>query len=234
MIPTTDTNGPGRCRTHVDSRSISRQAMDGAGHFGHALHAEGQRTKVVTHHRSPQAHAWAGTTLTRRRARAHTVPNVDGCGPWRLAHLPQRWHITAARTSAGTRLTGSRARRRSRPPGARRARRACWCSGCGASWKVRPAPSPRPRSLVPAPTGMVRAARPLPQPRPAIEHPTEVHLHLHGVPAQDIAAVLAQQIQPGPGREPARPPARLIADRGSPRRPDRGGVGVAGSHGYLT
>jgi hypothetical protein len=171
--------------------------------------------------------------------------NPRGAGRWHLAAIAQVRQAViagkgppadascATRTAAGTTPAGSPARPRSTPPNARRARRACWCSGCGASWKVRPAPSPRPRSPVPAPTGMARAARPLPQPRPAIEHPTEVHLHLHGVPAQDIAAVLAQQIQSGPGREPARPPARLIADRGSPRRPDRGGVGVAGSHGYL-
>jgi hypothetical protein len=32
---------------------------------------------------------------------------------------------------------------------------------------------------------VVRAAQPLPLPRPAIEHPTERHLHRHGVSAHD-------------------------------------------------
>ena len=32
-----------------------------------------------------------------------------------------------------------------------------------------------------------------PPPRPAIEHPREVHLHLHGVSAEDIAAILARR-----------------------------------------
>src|SRR5215467_8415587 len=42
MTPTTDTNRPGRCRTHMDSGSTSSQATDSAGHFGHALQAVGQ------------------------------------------------------------------------------------------------------------------------------------------------------------------------------------------------
>jgi hypothetical protein len=37
-----------------------------------------------------------------------------------------------------------------------------------------------------------RAAQPLPAPRPAIERPQEVHLHLHGVSAEDIAAAIEQ------------------------------------------
>jgi hypothetical protein len=37
---------------------------------------------------------------------------------------------------------------------------------------------------------LVRAAQPPPQPRPAIGHPTGVHLHLHGVSAEDVAAIL--------------------------------------------
>lgn len=36
-------------------------------------------------------------------------------------------------------------------------------------------------------------APPLPEPRPAIERPPEVHLHLHGVSAEDIAAILRRQ-----------------------------------------
>jgi hypothetical protein len=37
-----------------------------------------------------------------------------------------------------------------------------------------------------------------PKPWAAIERPTEVHLHLHGVSAEDIAAILARR-QDGPG-----------------------------------
>ena len=48
-----------------------------------------------------------------------------------------------------------------------------------AAGAVRP-PSPRVR----------RPARALPEPRPAIDRPQEVHLHLHGVTAEDIAAIL--------------------------------------------
>jgi hypothetical protein len=42
MTPTTDTNRPGRRCTQVDAESPPCQAMDGAGHFGHALQAGGQ------------------------------------------------------------------------------------------------------------------------------------------------------------------------------------------------
>jgi hypothetical protein len=42
----------------------------------------------------------------------------------------------------------------------------------------------------------VRAAQPLPSERPAIEHPTEVHLHLHGVSAEEVAAILNRQVYP--------------------------------------
>jgi hypothetical protein len=40
---------------------------------------------------------------------------------------------------------------------------------------------------------LVRAAPPLPASRPAAGHPTEVHLHLHGVSAQDVAIIGRQQ-----------------------------------------
>jgi hypothetical protein len=43
-------------------------------------------------------------------------------------------------------------------------------------------------------------ARPSPlrsEPRPAIEAPRQVHLHLHGVSAEDIAAILARNHFPG-------------------------------------
>jgi hypothetical protein len=53
--------------------------------------------------------------------------------------------------------------------------------------------------------GVARAARPLPQPRPAIEHPTEVHLHLHRITHADIAAILAQENLPQDRNEPAGP-----------------------------
>ena len=46
--------------------------------------------------------------------------------------------------------------------------------------------------------GVTRAAQPLPGPRAAIERPHEVHLHLHGVSAKDIAAILAREAPPGP------------------------------------
>jgi hypothetical protein len=42
MTPTTDTNRPGQCQTRPDPGSTSSQAMDGAGHFGHALQAGDQ------------------------------------------------------------------------------------------------------------------------------------------------------------------------------------------------
>jgi hypothetical protein len=43
------------------------------------------------------------------------------------------------------------------------------------------------------PPKLVRAAQPLPPPQPATERPQEVHLHLHGVTAEDIAAILARR-----------------------------------------
>jgi hypothetical protein len=39
---------------------------------------------------------------------------------------------------------------------------------------------------------MVRAAQPLPEARRAIERPA-VRLHLHGVSAEDVAAILARK-----------------------------------------
>jgi hypothetical protein len=41
--------------------------------------------------------------------------------------------------------------------------------------------------------GVARAAQPLPPLRPALERPQEVHLHLHGVSAEGIAAILRSQ-----------------------------------------
>jgi hypothetical protein len=41
-----------------------------------------------------------------------------------------------------------------------------------------------------------RAVKPRPPPRPALEHPQEVHLHLHAVSAVEIAAILRRQNHP--------------------------------------
>ncbi len=41
--------------------------------------------------------------------------------------------------------------------------------------------------------GVTRAAQPLPQPRPAIDRAPDIHLHLHGVSADDVAAIIRQQ-----------------------------------------
>jgi hypothetical protein len=53
--------------------------------------------------------------------------------------------------------------------------------------------------------GMARAAQPLPPPRPVIEHPAEVHLHLHGISAADVAAIIEQhrpeRLNTAPARE---------------------------------
>jgi hypothetical protein len=40
---------------------------------------------------------------------------------------------------------------------------------------------------------LVRAAQLLPPERPAIERPPDIHLHLHGVTAEDIAAIIERQ-----------------------------------------
>jgi hypothetical protein len=40
---------------------------------------------------------------------------------------------------------------------------------------------------------MVRAAQALPQARPAIVWPPDIRLHLHGVTAEDVAAIIRQQ-----------------------------------------
>ena len=51
------------------------------------------------------------------------------------------------------------------------------------------------RVSLPAPTA-ARAVQAPREPRPAIERPQEVHLHLHGVSAEEIAAILRRQDQP--------------------------------------
>ena len=60
---------------------------------------------------------------------------------------------------------------------------------------------------------VARAAHPHPKPQPAIKRPT-VHLHVHGVSAEDIAAILARH-QDGPARGRARGPARPQVVRGA-------------------
>jgi hypothetical protein len=51
------------------------------------------------------------------------------------------------------------------------------------------------------PRDVTRAARPLPGPRPAaIEAPREVHLHFHGVTAEDVAEIIAGQDTRGGAR----------------------------------
>jgi hypothetical protein len=50
------------------------------------------------------------------------------------------------------------------------------------------------RVSLPAPTA-ARAVQAPTGPRPAIERPHEVHLHLHGVTAEEIAAILRRQNQ---------------------------------------
>jgi hypothetical protein len=64
-------------------------------------------------------------------------------------------------------------------------------SGGGAAGRqARPAPCPR---LSPR---VARAAQPLPAPPPAIERAPEVHLHLHGVTPEEIAAILNRRDKP--------------------------------------
>ena len=43
-----------------------------------------------------------------------------------------------------------------------------------------------------------RRSQALPEPRPALERPQEVHLHLHGISAEDVAAIVGQHRQAGP------------------------------------
>ena len=54
---------------------------------------------------------------------------------------------------------------------------------------------PHPGAVTPL-HGVARAAPPLPKPRPAIERPPEVHLHLHGITAEDLAAILRSEDGP--------------------------------------
>jgi hypothetical protein len=40
---------------------------------------------------------------------------------------------------------------------------------------------------------VTRAAQPLSAPRPTIERTPDIHLHLHGVSAEDVAAIIGEQ-----------------------------------------
>ena len=51
--------------------------------------------------------------------------------------------------------------------------------------------------------GVTRAAQPLPKSQPALERPSDIHLHPHGVSAEDIAALLARH-EDGPAWDQAR------------------------------
>jgi hypothetical protein len=68
------------------------------------------------------------------------------------------------------------------------------------AWRVHRYRHPGAARATALPPGAARAAQPLPpqERRPAIERLQEVHLHLHGVSAEDIAAILARR-QDGPG-----------------------------------
>jgi hypothetical protein len=55
-------------------------------------------------------------------------------------------------------------------------------------WRLAAARAEVPTALLP-----LRAAQPLPHSRRAIERPREVHLHLHGVSAAELAAIIRQQ-----------------------------------------
>ena len=64
------------------------------------------------------------------------------------------------------------------------------------AWRWRRTQADAARATPPLPTKVARAAQPLPEPRPAIERAPDVHLHLHGVSAEDIAALLNRRDGP--------------------------------------
>lgn len=71
-------------------------------------------------------------------------------------------------------------------------------------WRWRRTQADAARAMPPLPTKMARAAQPLPKAWPVHalpaefprELPAEVHFHLHGVSAEEIAAILRRQDQP--------------------------------------
>jgi len=72
------------------------------------------------------------------------------------------------------------------------------------AWRLRRTRVDAARTMPPLPSKMVRAARPLPQARRAGELPAAaqreppggLHLHFHGVSAEDVVAILRHQDQP--------------------------------------
>ena len=72
------------------------------------------------------------------------------------------------------------------------------------TWRWRRTQADAARAMPPLPTKMARAAQPLPKAWPVHalpaefprELPAEVHFHLHGVSAEEIAAILRRQDQP--------------------------------------
>jgi hypothetical protein len=72
------------------------------------------------------------------------------------------------------------------------------------TWRWRRTQADAARAMPPLPTKMARAAQPLPKAWPVHalpaefprELPAEVHFHLHGVSADEIAAILRRQDQP--------------------------------------
>jgi hypothetical protein len=72
------------------------------------------------------------------------------------------------------------------------------------AWRWRRRHQDAARAMPPLPRKMARAAQPLPKAQPAHALPTgrqrelpgELHLHFHGVSAEDVAAILRHQDQP--------------------------------------
>jgi hypothetical protein len=70
------------------------------------------------------------------------------------------------------------------------------------------------RTMPPLPPLVLRAAPPLPQKRrvgdlprePQRELPGELHLHFHGISAEDVAAIIAREDLPRPEVNPPGPP----------------------------
>jgi hypothetical protein len=60
------------------------------------------------------------------------------------------------------------------------------------AWRWRRTRPDAARAMPPLSPRVARAAQPLPAPPPAIERAPEIHLHLHGVNAEDVAAIIAR------------------------------------------
>ena len=69
------------------------------------------------------------------------------------------------------------------------------------AWQLRRTRVDAARTMPPLPSKMVRAAQPLPQERrspelpaaPQREPPGELHLHFHGLDAEDVAVIIQRQ-----------------------------------------